>query len=46
MDDSITLFGYELRLRLKAEIAWDTLEDRTIQVDQRCAIVPDTLEAQ
>jgi hypothetical protein len=44
MDDSVRLFGYELRLQLRAELAWKDAADLKLQMEDGPPVVPDSLE--
>ena len=40
LDDSLQIFGYEVRLQLEVELSWKAPE----RVTDACRILPDTLE--
>ncbi len=40
VDDSLQIFGYDLRLQLKVELSWNAPEG----VTNDCRVLPDTLE--
>jgi hypothetical protein len=44
IDDSVRLFGYELRLQLRAELAWNDATDLKLQMEDGPPVVPDSLE--
>ena len=46
MDDRVSLFGYELRLQLRAELAWNDAHEPNLDLQSDLPLVADSSEHQ